>query len=234
MHRLGKHPSKRGKCRNDRFRAAHRYSSSTSVSSAARKNQLPSCLFNSSVFLPIQPRPASCANSRSNKRRGIHDAAHFGGRNALAQPIAKLRQARANQIVIVAAPGVARNPPLPWLRRLRVGGAVVHRQHHDAARAVEHELRIGGGLGTIGQIVHLPGVTGGQPLGKSIHSRRRHRRANAAQIETQPPGFGLQIGSDFNTSVILVSRPSPPLLLVVTGFAAVYCRGWFGTGLKQH
>ena len=54
---------------------------------ALPKNQLPACLFSSSVFLPIQPRPANWANSPSSSGGCIDHAANLGRGHAAGKEI---------------------------------------------------------------------------------------------------------------------------------------------------
>jgi hypothetical protein len=90
--------------------------------------------------------------------------------------------------------------------------------------------------------VHLAGVAGRQPLGEAIDSWWGCGWANTAQVETHSPGFGFQIGSERIGGHVGWGLKTVPLDAigheiispVVTGFAAVYCRGWFESALKQH
>ena len=95
---------------------------------------------------------------------------------------AKSIKSLVNQIVIVGlAPSISRNAPLPRLRLSGLRSAIIHRQHDDASHAVQHPVRIAIRIAPVGQIVHLPGVPGGQPFIQPSGPRRGNRRAHAAQ-----------------------------------------------------
>ena len=159
------------------------YASSTSVSRTPRKNQLPHSRFNSSVFLPIQPRPASCANSRSEQRGRIDDAAHLRlgpmpphGRGQRVQPVVQ-------HVVIVGPPGIARDAAVAGLDRGRFRRAVALPEHDEAANPFQDVPRMGIGLAAVGEVLHLAGESGVEPLVEAGITGRLDRRADADEAE---------------------------------------------------
>ena len=71
------------------------------------------------------------------------------------------------------------------------------------------------GLAAVGQIVHLPGVPGGEPLVEPSHPRRRNGGRGAAQRKTKLRRPLFQFGRQFAGihAAILTPRRRPRIML---------------------
>ena len=177
------------------------WTNSASVSNAARKSQLPIWRLSSKVFLPIQPSPASWARSRSMSG-AVSTTPRNHSRHLGAQKIGQFVQPSANERVIIVAPGVARDPALARVGACRLGRAVIHRQHDDAAHSVEDRARMLIRRLPIGEVVHLPGISLRQPIVEPGNSRRRNGRTDASQLEPQRRASAFRSLDNVATSVM--------------------------------
>ena len=111
-------------------------------------------------------QPSQLSKLPLQQRRRIHDAAHARLRHAIAQETPPTdRAARESNRGSPPRPmRIATRVPAPRRGVDRLRRSIIHRQHDDAAHAVQHAVRIAVRLAPIGQIVHLAGVPGRQPF----------------------------------------------------------------------
>ncbi len=107
-------------------------------------------------------------------------------------------EAVADEVVVVdGAPGVARDAALAGGRFVWSFGCVGQGEHDDAADAVENVARVAVGFAAIGQIVHLAGVAGVEPLVEAGCTGWGDCGADAAKLEAEGLGLLFEVGGEF-------------------------------------
>ena len=144
------------------------------------KEVAPGGLLISSVCLPIQPSPASWANSRSRKGAVSTTPRAFASALRFCRTAIEPLELAVNQIVIIPfAPRIARDAPFarpgavaaPPCGTAGPASRCFARRRERAVDAVSLLPR--------GKIIHLAGIAAIEPFGQMRDAGGRHRGANA-------------------------------------------------------